>query len=356
MCVNKRVLWIDAAKALAIVLIVLGHVCRSGVIHNAVYYLHVPAFFLLSGMTVQDGFSRKRIWTDAGRLLIPYYVFGLISIAMYSVLGKFAASALEESHTASLWENLWELLSGTCRANRPLWFLPSLFTAKLLYYLLTGISKGNRKILIFVAAAGSVVGFCYTGMGLMQLPFSLELTLKLFPFFVAGKLCMPILEQIGSKQTRKTVFVGIVLFVGTLVAAGYLPPVNYTSNTFPAPVLFYIAAGVGCLGLVFVSIGLQNAAWLVHLGQNSLPILLMHKFPVVFFQTVGPFRGLLENPDSLKSFFLGAIPVVALSSVACLLAGAVIKKLCPCLLGRFGESQKRKKETVSAESVSENRT
>lgn len=48
---NKRVEWIDLAKGLGMLLVILGHcVCFGGIMHNAIFAFHMPLFFILSGI------------------------------------------------------------------------------------------------------------------------------------------------------------------------------------------------------------------------------------------------------------------------------------------------------------------
>ena len=50
---NKRVEWIDLAKGLGMLLVILGHcVCFGGIMHNAIFAFHMPLFFILSGYSI----------------------------------------------------------------------------------------------------------------------------------------------------------------------------------------------------------------------------------------------------------------------------------------------------------------
>lgn len=343
-----RIKWIDTAKGIAIVFIVLGHTLRSGLVHNIVYCFHVPVFFFLSGITVKEALTVKNIKTDFQRLLIPYYSFGFISIAVYAFLGSVAASHFDTS-TASVWDNVTSLLYGASwlKFNAPLWFLPALFAAKLWYRLLHCLTKGNTAGLAGIAAVGCVLSFCCTGMGKQELPFSFALVLKLFPYFLAGKVCAPALIKLGKKPRFQN---GCGCVAGGLLTAvcilgGDAPPVNYTNHQIPIPLVFYGIAIVGCLGVYCAAVYIEKVKWLGYLGRKTLSVLVMHKFPIVFFQVIGPFKDFLNMPDSLEGVLLGGIPVTILSILMSLTAGCVIERIYPILLGipqRVPVSEKRK--------------
>lgn len=91
--------WIDTARCIMIFAIVWGHVLgytEAKGLYNWLYNFHVPMSLMISGMVVtyhKNGFAafiRKRFV----RLMIPYYCFSLISIALYSVVGNAAEKAV----------------------------------------------------------------------------------------------------------------------------------------------------------------------------------------------------------------------------------------------------------------------
>ena len=72
---KQRLRWIDIAKGIGIVSIILGH---QGVpLLGFVYMYHLPVFFLLSGYTLKAGpvdaaFLRGKF----NRLMTPYFLTG----------------------------------------------------------------------------------------------------------------------------------------------------------------------------------------------------------------------------------------------------------------------------------------
>lgn len=151
---SERLNWIDAFKGLAMILIVLGHSLRLGVVHNFVYYFHVPAFFLIAGVVAREkAFNKAFALGQFKRLMIPYYVFGIISIAIYAILGSFAANSLGVQSVNDVTENIICLLYGhsALSFNAPLWFLPALFVTNILYQLLhTVLSKLSSTIYLSI--------------------------------------------------------------------------------------------------------------------------------------------------------------------------------------------------------------
>ena len=89
----KRIVYIDIAKALCIILVVIGHYCPDGcpdwwiAVHDFIYTFHMPLFMFASGFvyiaTKRDeekygNFIMKKV----KRLMIPYFVVSAIVIAI----------------------------------------------------------------------------------------------------------------------------------------------------------------------------------------------------------------------------------------------------------------------------------
>ena len=47
---NRRITYLDTAKGILILLMLIGHIWNDGFVHAFIYVFHMPAFFLISGM------------------------------------------------------------------------------------------------------------------------------------------------------------------------------------------------------------------------------------------------------------------------------------------------------------------
>lgn len=107
---KERIQWVDACKAYAIFLVVLGHYYHGSFINSYIYSFHMPLFFFLAGLvsTIQvktfKDFVRGRIRT----LIIPYFTFGLIQV----ILDQFKSGAMGWTKESFLKEGI-ELITFT---------------------------------------------------------------------------------------------------------------------------------------------------------------------------------------------------------------------------------------------------
>ena len=115
-----RVSWIDAAKGLGIILIVLGHIASvesPSLLYVYIYAFHVPLFFFISGLTLKperDPFGTM-LKGKLRSLLLPYLCYALLGYGFY-IAGYGLAQALHlkiEQFNYGPWHPLLGVFIGT---------------------------------------------------------------------------------------------------------------------------------------------------------------------------------------------------------------------------------------------------
>lgn len=131
---QERVGWIDAARFWGMFFIYLGHLGEAaGQAYAWVFSFHVPLFFFLSGCV--ENYNRGSVLENlkhrAVTILLPFYCFGLISIAY---------EAINSDSFIQVRSNLHALLLGGVRNRMSvgwgLWFLTCLFVIQLMFSIL----------------------------------------------------------------------------------------------------------------------------------------------------------------------------------------------------------------------------
>lgn len=129
---SNRLNWLDIAKGIAILLMVLGHSSIPSVLSKFIWAFHMPLFFIASGWTTNwektdfIGFTKRKIRT----LLVPFFVYSLVVLLMQIPQGW-----VDFNHWIY---NGW--------ISYALWFIPVLFLASLFAKLIYGIR--NRYLLL----------------------------------------------------------------------------------------------------------------------------------------------------------------------------------------------------------------
>ena len=123
---------------------------------------------------------------------------------------------------------------------------------------------------------------------------------------------------------------GIV--VGTFMTVGN-GQVSYNADSYGKHgfVYFLAMAMLLCVGVVIVATCIPKGVKSInYVGKNTVGIMVMHKFPILFFVGLFP----------LSKRLIGTYPLVVssvvamLSVVMCLIASEVIYWVCPIVLGR----------------------
>ena len=277
-----RLAWVDTARGLGIVLVVLGHALiglfdasllpRSGWpwrLYYAVYAFHMPLFFWLAGLFAPRSLDRPapalltQWWW---RLVWPYLLW---STLQWAVLGLSAGWA---NHAAELSLARWLALSW--RPISQFWFLQTLLLLQVLAW------WGRPRL--------GTTGLLWAALTLLLLPSLLPMPVgvtnvcRFGIFFVLGLVqageapgADPALSaaRAGPAATWLAValLAGLVTVVsGEVMARGDLP---WQPAALPA-------ACAGVLGSVLLAQQAPPAAQalLARLGRASMPIFLLHIF------------------------------------------------------------------------------
>ena len=159
---GERIAYVDAARGLAILCVVLGHLYPGDGIVQYISSFHVPVFFILSGllMAARDGWKTRRLTEFAAkkakRLLYPYATISALNLAL--IFARRGQKAMLRQLTATL---LGEGIDA-------LWFLSALFLAEIAFKIVMSFKRRGLRIAAFLCMAVGTAGFSYLGLGAVQ--------------------------------------------------------------------------------------------------------------------------------------------------------------------------------------------
>ncbi len=181
---------IDAAKGVAIALVVLGHAKGIPPAFTVLAYsFHVPLFFLLSGWLSHRRSAYpvpRMLQTLARTLLVPYAVFFFLGYAYWLLTRQIGEKAARWGD-APWWEPLRGLLSGIgpqLYVHPALWFLPALFMTALAYLLSSRRMPPHALALLSLPCALAWMRW-FPSLGL-RLPFALDIVPVALFFYACG--------------------------------------------------------------------------------------------------------------------------------------------------------------------------
>ncbi len=272
---NARIGWVDTAKGLGIILVVVGHVLRSLVnsklvtatpavayIDAWIYAFHMPLFFFLSGLFLSRSAARplpEFVRDKIGTIAYPYFVWTLITLLIKSPMGP----AVNQPRT------LLEIPNILLVPIEQFWFLYVLFLLSVGAGLLLKI--GIKPWAIVVLAALLFPGiwpFPWSGF----IPFELA---KFDAIYFALGIFLGQDKFARLPATAGAGTLAATAAVGFLVVTSFA---TFLDSTRPNPLDFVLAAS-GTAGAVSLAMLANRAAIdsaISFLGRYSLEIFVAH--------------------------------------------------------------------------------
>lgn len=278
---QKRVEWVDIAKGIGIILVIIGHcVMLGGHVHNWIFSFHMPLFFILSGLFLVKeelgGFIQKKIKT----LLIPYITFFAIGLFFTICIPSW----FEKLTLKGVIKDIYFGDPNNVNVSS-IWFLVCLFFTMLFLQLILRFQMIVRLIIItfafvcglFFAKYAAHIPFALQG----RLPLNLDVTFISLVFLSIGYFGKNTLFNMAEwihKQTKKMNFLYSIFLFGVSVLLSILNHrVNLHGLLFNNPVLYLLESIVGSIFVIYVScfiskVGLfkRSLKWI---GTQSLKIL-----------------------------------------------------------------------------------
>lgn len=301
---EQRIDWIDRLKGVLIILVVLGHAVGAVLnepripysmtgrtVFKYIYLFHMPAFFFLAGLTLRQ----FRFVSKVRRLLVPYYLFGVLSIVVYWI-------ALRGHISGAWWHAPLSVLYGApypgtdgFRCNSALWFLPCLLVTCFIAALLFKACDGRRCGALLEAGVGVLCIPAYVTInvvGCPSLPYGLGLMLKYLPYVIAAHLMSGALVRERGEFERRTRWM-LASALAIYLCGVYFAPFDwgmYQSYWKCAVVSLFGLAG-SC-GICWAAYKIRFRA-LASIGELSLGIMLVHKWFVLALNRVGCYNVLV---------------------------------------------------------------
>ena len=349
---TRRFEFIDAAKAIGIVLVVLGHAPgRPDAVATLIYGFHMPLFFFISGYLLSpqraDGPLRMAIARSARSLLTPYAFFFAVSLAYWLATRHLGARAAKFAHVepADALHGFVTGLSSDLFINVALWFFPCMFVVQVLY-------AAVRRVLPPASAALVLGGFAVVLLALTQpwtlrWPWGLDIAWIAIAFYAVGQWWRASSAASGAPGglsgawLRRPDAVGAALVVA-LAAAWLLLTESQgrvdlaQANFGNMPLLYIPCAAAGILVVLAVAHRLPASRALRWLSDNSLVIFPLH--PLLINAASGVAKSLGAGPYGPGAWLLLSLWSIA----ACVPIAWLLRRYLPLALGLSAASAARR--------------
>lgn len=291
---KKRILWIDIARAIAMLCVIIGHSLyqyTDSTFGHLIYNFHMPLFFIFSGYLYHMKSLDKEVRGAWLNLLLPYYTTaGLMGVVFLyrEFFPQFLAVGFPPSATALLNMALYGVgvaprtpFPTTVLAIGAIWFLMAMAIASIIFNFVMVKTQATptqniSRLLIFgtLAVLGRLISTYWL------LPLSMNAA-----FFAVIFMYIGYLAKDGALLERKS---GKLLVVALLIwlAVSMQQTFYMVSLETPDSLIAIVGAVAGTFAVVKLAQGLERlkvtSRVMAFLGKNSIIILCFHSIDIMF--------------------------------------------------------------------------
>lgn len=329
--VKARLQWVDIAKGLGILIVVLGHLKTPDFLFEFIYAFHMPLFVMLSGMF----FNKNKVFKNIGKLLICHINMGLITSAVYVVV----------KHYSIKWffKNIVNILLGGSAPdfrldNAPaLWFFTALVVIELFAFIYNWLVSKSGVIKYLFAPACIIFAYILAKFGLNKyIPYNVVPALFLFPFYNIG-IVINSSEKI--KNALKTVqninpvinILMCMLFAFITFAVSHFNGlVNiYRSDYGQSIIFYYLGSLAGSAMLIIFSMTISRLKFFVldylkWLGRNTIVTMSIHQLLIAI-------ASIMTSNVDLNMYLLTIIKFILIVMI-CSIATVAVNNYLPFLV------------------------
>jgi len=342
----KRVVWIDYAKFIGIVLVICAHQTLNDGWFDFISAFDIPLFFFLSGYLFSfkkfDSY-KKFLHARVRQLLVPYFLLNFVTYAIWLFFFRYF------DHTFNTSSHFYKPFVGIFYGNGfddwlmhciPSWFIICLFTLENIYFLVFRNLKGYYK---YIALAGFLVlGWADHTYDHHRWPWGLNVAIIGLIFYGAAN----IFKEKISTITRLSVLKLFAICICSLAVLLFISSRNHADmneNAYQDLKLFFIGAFAGIAFALTLSrildLLLGHVKLFQYIALNTLFIMAFHLMVMsaVTKVVLAAFNITLE--ESMTNGLIGAI-VVPLTVLFLLPLIYLCNQYFPYLVGKPAKPEK----------------
>ena len=269
---QSRLDYMDLAKGIGILAVILGHVYKDTVFGTLLYSFHLPLFFLIAGYFFHDTpdfgtFLMKKLKS----YLLPYAGCSLLLAGFHFVYSK--------GDLISTGRMLLKFL--VQKRYSTLWFLATLLAAEILFWFVCRFCEKKLNLLVFLCVSVSVVFMLFDNLTEISLYWNLDTAFVVLLYLAVGYAMQKkdlLSRFIKNRHKSACLFVlslSSLSLTGINLLMGFdsLEMFNNHYGCFP---LTSAAAITGSLFVILLC-SCFSSKILIFLGQNTFPFFAFHQ-------------------------------------------------------------------------------
>jgi acyltransferase len=335
----RRLEFVDTARAVGLVLVVLGHAWPDdSTAVRLIYGFHMPLFFFLAGAVLKEehiaATPREFALRQFRTLVVPYLFFAAVSVAFLlfrraSGLGGDSVSGVSPSDVLRI------VATGSGREirllNSTLWFFTALLTVSCYYYGLRRMA--GPRLLFFAALTAAWALLRFRSPVAAVLPWNLDVAIVCLPFYALGNLFVRDFAPRRIPHSIETLLAAVAFVSGLAFTLANTAKVDLRDRLTGVPELFLAASLLGVLGAAVLVRHVPRSALAERLAAAGIVIFPTHIFVLIVLLAID--RKLFgDEVFSSARMLRGALYAVVAIAVAIPIYRLLMKRIPVALGGR----------------------
>lgn len=268
--------FIDVAKGIGIILVIIGHAGIPEGVHRVIYSFHMALFFIISGYLFNEKkwvgklkfieYTKKR----ARNYLLPYFVLAIINFVILGTIWGYTQAATVAEYINVLKGYIFGTIysiSGLMPLWAPIWYLTCIFVASIIFFVVMQLRDDLKGIV--VACCGVFSWYCYRHLG-FRLPWNMSPAGIGVVMMYVGYLIRKykVLQKLHTWQA--------VLLIGIGTLCGYYnkPLVAFCDGYYANMILTYMSCITISVGILYICYMYINKNKLIEFYGKSTIIIL----------------------------------------------------------------------------------
>ena len=333
----RRIPWVDILRGFLMFFVIYAHTTTNQDINNYIYSFHMPAFFVVSGMTF--AFNKERsilpyLKKKVLALVVPYFLLNLYVSPIWYWTTQFGAEPSQKLWQLAVGVLLSNKATGFRMASNTTWFICCLFLADLFFFL---IWRKCRSDVAVVIGCLLVTGTAYA-CGILAKPgggiWHVETAFTAMIFIMGGYLFLKYNDRIEAFLGRigkvKTVLLILLLFAIGFMFFFWNGRVSMIADSYQNLGYFYGSAFATTFGIALCFIlasrknGFLKGMTLVNqVGKYTLPYIA---FQVPLMRVLRHYIPFFGNEADWHRFVLSLVVFFGFLPVAMVIQNYLIPK------------------------------
>ncbi len=305
-----RIKWIDILKGIGIISVVLGHSGLSDMLHDVLYWFHMPLFFFVSGYLYNK--NKFDYLKKIKSFMIPYFSFYILITLIRITAGSLTFQSVIDEH-------FWLYLKGGEYIKGyygVFWFVTVLLATTIIYHLLQKYIKYSLIIHILMVIFYILAYYNAILYKELEVYWDLNVVLIAIVYYHIGYLYKQHQEIIHKK-------IYIVFLFSIIIVSGLLYKVLYEGYVYKLSLKYQVYNHFGWDVIVPIAILVLLIALCILLSKSEFLIKFIGAFGASSMTIMYLHNTIMKVlPSYISNFYV----VVILAIILPLLFDFIIKK------------------------------